>query len=156
MFGTLAPSGVSSNLCEAIGSLMPPGGDGSIEIGFSWAPSRPDNNLRRERFAIGPDESEVIVEAARVLAETNPREEYEVLGLVVRLDRPEGQVEGTVTISSVVDGYARAIRVRLDEMEYETAIEAHRLDRPVRLVGTLVKEGRSYVLRQPSSLTELD
>ena len=143
--------GVSANLCEAIVG-MAGGADTrrALSFDFSWARTRP----MRERgvpavVRLDADVIPVIAEAGRVFRETAPREDFLASGPVVRLDRPEGALSGRVTVVGVVDDQTRRISFDLDLVDYELAVTAHREERSASCIGTLVREGRLFLLRNP-------
>ena len=67
----------------------------------------------------------------------------------MKLERTDGSPSGRVTVAGVVDEHLRKVLLELPSLEYELAIEAHRVEQPVFCEGELVREGRSYVLRNP-------
>jgi hypothetical protein len=140
-------AGVSANLCEALAELVARSGARTCEVTVAAAPSRPGLEERHVSFAAGM--APVLREAARVFRASAPREDFELEGLVLRLERVAGAPTGTVTIAGVVDASLRKVRVELAASDYPVAIEAHREGRPVRCEGELVREGRTYVLRHP-------
>jgi hypothetical protein len=150
---TIAPfheevgAGVSANLCEALSGLVARSGARAFEVTVSAAPSRPGFEERQVSFSA--DTASVLREAARVFRASAPREEFELEGLVIRLERDEGAATGTVTIAGVVDAHLRKVRLELEARDYPTAIEAHLKGRPVRCEGELVREGRTYILHHP-------
>jgi hypothetical protein len=94
---------------------------------------------------------DILEDVADASADT-PREDFELEGAVVRLERAEGAVRGTVTVAGVVDGRLRNVRLELEPEAYAVAAEAHLSGRTVRCEGELAREGRAYVLRQPRRL----
>lgn len=143
-------AGVSANLCEALAGLVARGGARTCEVTVSAAPSRPGFPERHVSFAA--DMAPVLREAARLFRASAPREDFELEGLVTRLERAEGATTGTVTIAGVVDASLRKVRLELEAGDYPTAVQAHLEGRPVRCEGELVREGRAYVLRHPRRL----
>lgn len=140
-------AGVSANLCEALAGLVAHGGARTCEVSVAAAPSRP--GLAHRHVSFTAEEAPLLREAARVFRARAPREDFELEGLVLRLERAAGASTGTVTIAGVVDASLRKVRVELEASDYSTAIEAHGEGRPVRCEGELVREGRAYVLRHP-------
>ncbi|MFY0562370.1 hypothetical protein ACN28E_00895 [Archangium lansingense] len=139
--------GVSANLCEALAGLVSRSGARTCEVTVSAAPSRPGFEERHVAFAA--DEAPVLREAARMFRASTPREDFELEGLVIRLERDERASAGTVTIAGVVDASLRKVRLELEANNYPAAVRAHLEGRPVRCEGELVREGRTYVLRHP-------
>jgi len=144
--------GVSANLCDALagmGSFSE--GNRAVEVQFSWSRNRPlaPESEMPDRVLFSPDAFPVIRQAAVYLRETGPREEFEVRGLVVKLDRPEASTTGKVTIHGLVDDQPRKVVVELRGPDYHKAVTAHALGRLARCSGALVREGRAFRLHEP-------
>jgi hypothetical protein len=71
----------------------------------------------------------------------------EIQGMVTRLQ--ESDSVGTVTLLGVVVGKLRKINVELNEPEYSEAIEAYQERLPVVCTGDLIKEGKTFMLKNP-------
>ena len=151
-FVRAVPNGVSANLCDAlagIGSLTE--GDRSLDIQFSWSRSRP---LASElevpsRIVLNTDAFPVIRQAAVYLKESSPREEFEIRGPVVKLERMEGADIGKATIRGLIDDQPRKVVVELRDADYHKAVTAHDGFRFVRCSGVLAREGRGFRLYEP-------
>jgi hypothetical protein len=91
----------------------------------------------------------VIQEAGRLLRETSPIEEFELVGMVVRLDRPTIAETGTVTVIGFVEEHTHLVRMELSGHDYDTAVRAHAERSLIVCVGVLLKEGRSCILKAP-------
>jgi hypothetical protein len=91
----------------------------------------------------------IIREAGRLFREAAPREEFELRGVVVGLRRDEGAPVGKVTVTAIVDDTLRKVQLELGDPDYTQAVEAHKREQIVLCEGELVREGRSYSLRQP-------
>jgi hypothetical protein len=157
-FSSRVNDGVSANLCDAIVGLMSYGDiEREAHIGINWASSRPNREMAAMpplRFT--PDFIPFLSEAVRFFKDTEPYEDFSVMGSVVRLDRQEGAQSGKVTVIAMVDEKPRSVHFELPDTEYDTACEAHRSQRPVSCIGLLVKEGGSLTLRNPTNFTLLD
>ncbi len=152
-FEKAVSSGVSANLCDAITGLASPMDLGrKLEISISWALSRPLLEPVAAQVMFAPDTFPIIAEAARVFRESAPREEFEVYGPVVRLERTEGAEEGQVTVHAFVEERPMKITIVLDSNEYGKAVDAHGSQKVIRCSGTLIKDGKSYKLRNPSAV----
>jgi hypothetical protein len=149
-FDAVVGQGVSANLCEALAGLERfTSGDQGLAVAFSWSPTRPSPSDAPRRVVLPKDALPFIREAGRLFRARNPREDFELHGLVVRLDRPQGATTGKVTIFGFVDGQPRNIVVELGEADYKLAIQAHQDRVQVVCFGDLVKEGRGFQLRNP-------
>jgi len=157
-FQAAVPKGVSANLCDAIFGLA--GGhesERSVEIGFSWAQSRPLQSRDAKRIVFPRDMIPVIEEAARLFRETSPQEDFELRGPVVKLERAEGAAIGRVTVLGFIDGQPRKVFLELPAAEYHKAVQAHDNQQTVSCRGSLIREGSAFMLRDPCSLDlELD
>ena len=78
------------------------------------------------------------------------------MGYVVRLSREVGDTKGQITIDGYIDNRPRRIQATLGESDYLLADKAHTHEELVMCTGELVREGRSYTLRNPHSFTILD
>jgi len=147
-------SGISSNLCNALAGMIEEREFvRGLEFGFSWSRTRPQT---QEEFPahifISPDSLPVIEEAGRLLREISPREEFELEGIVVKLDRGPTDQVGIITVLGFIEGRPHNIRMQLDGDDYTKATTAHDQRRVISVLGDLIREGRSYVLRQPRGL----
>ena len=142
--------GVSANLCEALAGLTGYEDlEQDVEISFSWALTRPRAN---ERQLLARAYAPLIREAAAVLKAKAPEEDFLAFGSVITLNRTEGAQIGQVVMTALLGGQARRIAFELDRTDYQVAIDAHGAREPISVVGTLVKEGRLYRLRDPRNL----
>lgn len=152
------PRGISANLCDAIVGMA---GDRemlrALEFSFSWSRTRPlQQNGIPGRVSITPDSLPVIEEAGRLLREISPREEFELLGMVIKLERyPESRI-GSATILGFVEEQPHLVKVELAEAQYELALRAHESRAPILVLGDLIREGRRFTLRQPRALKILE
>jgi hypothetical protein len=80
-------------------------------------------------------------------------EDAEIVGVVVRLDRPDQAVEGTATVFGIVEGQPRKIQITLSGADYDKAIQAHKDGSQVFCMGNLSKQGKSFVLKNPHGFT---
>jgi len=148
-FQAAVSRGVSANLCDAVIGLSAVGlGDG-LDIQVSWSRTRPAGRETPSRVFLGSDSIPIIEEAARRFREIAPLEDFEIEGVVTRLDRDPHATEGDVTVTGSVEGQLRRIVLRLGPETYSLAVQAHDERRPVRCTGELVKEGRGYRLKDP-------
>jgi hypothetical protein len=147
-------SGVSANLCSAlVGMIEDREFVKGLEFSFSWSRTRPEKSDQvPSRVFISQDSLPVIEEAGRLLREISPREEFELVGIVVKLDRQPDDRTGQVTTIGFIEDRPHSIRLELGGEDYDTAVTAHKERKLIFALGDLVKEGRSYVLKQPRGL----
>jgi len=141
--------GVSANLCDAVVGLSTVSTGEGVDIQVSWSRARPIDEATPVRVMLDSDSIPLIEEAARQFRETAPADDFEVEGVVTRLDRSPAATEGDVTITGYVEGQMRRVTLRLSQVTYSQAIQAHEERRPVRCTGELVREGRGYRLQNP-------
>jgi len=147
-------SGVSANLCNAlVGMVQDREFVRGLEFGFSWSRTRPQ--IQQEvptHILISPDSLPVIEEAGRLLRAISPREEFELIGIVVKLDRQPDERFGRVTVLGFIEDRTHSIRMELAGEDYTKAVTAHDERKLIFARGDLFKEGRSYVLKEPRGL----
>jgi hypothetical protein len=149
-------SGVSANLCDALvgmGSFTE--GNRTLDIEFTWSRNRPVDPETKvpSKVILNTDAFPVIREAAVYLKESSPREEFEIRGLVVKLERAEGAAMGKVTIHGLIDDQPRKVTVELKDPDYHQAVAAHDHGRLVWCSGLLIREGRAFRLHEPYGFT---
>lgn len=146
--------GVSANLCEAIAGLsMDDDTSRAVDFAFSWSRSRPARENQISRVVIAHDRVQFIQEAARLLRERAPIEGFELEGPVIKLERHGNTGPGIATVYGLVEDSPRRVRIELAEEDYNQAIQAHGDGLDVRCGGRLVREGRSYVIKNPAAFT---
>jgi hypothetical protein len=156
-FDEAVSQGVNANLCDAVAGLW--GGDElqrHLEFSFTWAPSRPVSPEIVRRVSIASDRVPVIREAGRQMRERAPSPDFELTGPVVRLNREADAPTGKATVVGIVDERQVRVSVDLADAEYHKAILAHDQGKSLQLLGTLVREGRGYLLRAPSNVEILE
>jgi len=149
VFSAAVARGVSANLCEAILGLNKGAGDRGVEFSFSWAPSRGEPGGVRNLHRLPPDSMPYLEEVSRHFRQTSEVEGVEVFGVVHRLEATAILDTGKVTIVGTGDGGRLTVHTELEGSLHHLAIEAYEHKLPVACVGELVKEGRSYRLRNP-------
>ena len=147
-FLSVVEKGVSANLCDAI-TGMAGANEAAIEVDFTWSRNRPLFNAERtpRRIMLPSDALPVIKEAGRIFKETSPREDFEAVGPVVKLERNEGAQKGKVTVIAFVDEQPRKLVMELDDAIYHKAVAAHDAQQTVSCYGVLVREGKSFGLK---------
>lgn len=147
-FESAVADGVSANLCEAVSGLWSDDNhQGGLEFRFSWSAARPIETEVRKHVRFSADRIPLIREAAKLMQERSPIKDFELEGVVVKLDRPPGQETGRVTVLGLVDGRPKRVTLSLGDPFYHWALDAHDRERTLHCVGTLVREGRGYQLQ---------
>jgi hypothetical protein len=140
--------GVSANLCDALVALHHCSGERGVDFHFTWAPSRgmPDNT--KSSVTIASDLVPILEEASRLFRETGTQNDVEVLGTVHKLEHQEGS-RGKVTINGTADGIPRTVQIELSGDEHSLAVRSYEERIPLSCRGELMKEGRSWALKNP-------
>ena len=140
--------GISANLCDAIVALHECGDGRGLDVSFSWAPSRGAPRNAAGRVILAPDVMPIVREAARLFRDTAPQEGVEVVGSVFKLER-QSDTRGRITIYGSVEGVRRTVVTELSDGEHSLAVRAYKDRIPLSCTGELVREGRSWVLKNP-------
>lgn len=148
-----AKQGVSANLCDAIAEMLDSTNAEALTLGFSFASRRPLVRTVPRLVVFSSDTSAVLREAAARLRDEASYPATEVVGTVVRLDSHNLTVGGDAVLRAEWDGRVRPVKVTLDAEGYARAIQAHGERALIRMVGDLVREGRSWCLRNPREFT---
>lgn len=138
--------GITASLCEAIKDMVTSeAGEGEIGVSVSWAPSAPIEGESRQGFEFQPSIAPILSRAAVFLRQSEPQEDIFLTGVVVGLHREEGNEDGRVTITCVIDGSVKQLQVQLGANDYSTAIDAHSSRSGVVFRADVVRDGRSYI-----------
>jgi len=150
-FSERVADGVSANLCDAlVGMAGGPEARRDLSFHFSWSRNRRRPIEQRHTIRLDATAFPVIAEAARVFRAITPEDEYTLLGPVVRLERQEWETSGRVTVLSFGEhARPRRVTLALEADDYRAAVEAHDQQLPLIAIGTLYKEGRAFVLKNP-------
>ena len=151
-FEAAVDRGVSANLCDALSGIgSGVSGTRNVDLTFSWALTR-QTARSVDILRISNESIPVIEEAARIMKAKAPREEFELSGVVTKLHREDPQDKGQVTVLGLVDGEPRKVSLEVSGADYKVAIWAHDEYKPLRAYGVLVKDGKSYKLKNPRDL----
>ncbi|ESQ88978.1 hypothetical protein ABAC460_14450 [Asticcacaulis sp. AC460] len=149
-FQNAVQGGVSANLCEALAGFFKISDPTEMSFSVGWALNRPMPEQEAPgKITITNDIIPMIEEAAKTFRQKDTLEAYPVTGPVVKLERPENSESGVVTIWANVEGVVRKLNLTLNEAEYKLATEAHKNYSPIKVVGDVKKQGRSYVIANP-------
>ncbi len=153
-FDRAVSEGVNANLCDAVVGLW--GGNEtqrSLGFSFSWSPARPTSPEMPRSVSFSSDRIPVIQEAGRQMREREPLSEFELRGPVVKLERSEGASTGKATVVGLLEDRQARVTLELDDGQYHIAVRAHDQGHSVRTTGTLVREGRGFLLKNASTLS---
>jgi hypothetical protein len=151
VFEDAVDQGVSANLCDALYTMSEESLASSLEISVDWAVSRKPT-VQADRVTLEPKIMPLLSEASKALKKLGPFEDVEVVGVVGILDRGADDEIGMIVIEGFAMGSKRNVRIELDDAQYHRALEAHDEKRTVAIRGTLVKEGKSWRLLDPTAL----
>ncbi len=152
-FADRVSEGVSANLCAALAGMGKHLSDaGILSVELSWSRTRLLRPQVASRITFPRDYIPILEEAARLFRERGPFEEYDVRGVVERLDRPEGAESGVATVVAEIEGRFRKVSMTLAGNDYELAIQSHGKRVPIIAEGVLERHGRSLVLVGPSNV----
>jgi len=142
--------GLSANLCEALADVLDEGAT-RLEARISWSPRHRGPAGVPAQFVVEREWRDWIRAIGKTLKEHSPIDDYEVQGVVVRLDRrPQRRKDwvGDVWILGFVDERPVQVLVsRVAEREYERFVVAHKNKGVVTCRGALARRGRKYVLQ---------
>ena len=154
--------GVSANLCEALTTMKPPGDQGRLDIGVSWARTRPNLPTGVPTTVSFPQENFAIVQelGRKLRTRALPKRERftgEVRSLQKAVRPLFEDIAGRITIATEVDGHRARVKVELNEDEYRDACDAHRDQKRVAVVGIIRQDvrAREYELSEPSDFQVL-
>src|SRR5262249_44084342 len=148
--------------CDRFAALVYQTAYSGMSFAFAFSPEwGVPNQLRRTEFFVGPKHVDMARAAAESLRGESLEIPIEVYGTVVRLQNEADPSdlstitdEGEISVLYASEDYGDIhLRIGLPPPEYLKAVEAHRLGRPVRVSGTLVRRGRYWYLLNPSGLT---
>lgn len=152
----VAPGGVSADLCEALIGLYEGSQAEQIRFSVTWSPLRPPPAGTVSDVTLPAGVVPVLQETVRVLYATAPREDVTVQGFVVRLEPATHASQGRATIHGLFDGAFRSIVCDLAGEDYRRTLHAYERRQMIRCTGDLVREGETYVLRNPHAVAILD
>ena len=148
-FRDVVSRGAGADLCDALAMLIEP--FHGIDVRLSWARTRPMKTAG-ETVRFGSSDAPVLREAARCFREREPLPDTSLVGRVQRLQRSDGQTDGTVTLRTWIDRRVRSVSAVLNGRDYDRAIQAHRDNAPVVMFGDLERFGSRWRLRNPRIL----
>jgi len=148
--------GVSANLCEAIGALVNTVEAGSLRASVSFATHWPVASDVPRSTIVTPEVVPALQEAARELRAEAVLLGTDAQGPVVKLHSDDVTRGGDIVIHADVEDRLRFLRITLGPAEYAKAVDAHKQDRLVRIVGDLAREGVSWTLQSPRRFAVID
>lgn len=158
-FDEAVAMGVSADLCESLGIICESATITAVSISLGWAPARPEPIHVPTHHEFTPDALAYIKEAGRSLRERSPVEGFEVLGIVIAIDRPTGDpyqasdaFAGVATVLADVDGRPRKVRIAVFGDDWTKAHDAMKKGLLLSCRGELTREGKFFVLKNPRDI----
>lgn len=153
-FEAVVERGVSANLCGAITKMAEEQAGARLSVKIEWATSRlPRATTLPPMVEFSPSLLPVVSDAYSVLRQLGPFEDTPVEGIVTQLNRGKDEAAiGSIVIDGEARGERRKVHVELPDAQYHLAVRAHDERYPVRVLGTLAKKGRYWVLSDPGQL----
>lgn len=151
IFDTTVELGVSSNLCKAISEISMNGeNDVEMEIAFN---NGIENELEVNKIEIKKEVIPTINLVKNHFRKDLNIDDYVLIGHVTKLKQEVEEDDGSITLSTIIEGKLRKVSLILDADDYIIAQEAHRNKALLRCVGTLTKhERRNYLVNITSIL----
>jgi len=149
VFQDAVAQGVSANLCTALvnmNSNHPQPAD-QLRFGFTWARTRPIDAQTPREVVFRAESIPIIQEAARILKATEPMDDQDIQGYVVKLQQREPG--GIATVATVIEGLPRKVTIELTEDDHKRAIEAYEKRIEMACRGRLTRSGQLWSLKDP-------
>jgi hypothetical protein len=160
-FEEAVTSGVSADLCEGLAQFEGRTAFARVEFRFAWAPARPSPDPLPTIIDFTDATLKVIGQAGRQLRAATPVENFELLGVVVKLTRPGGpgdSFEGEAVVQTIVDNIFRQVTIELfGQVDWETADRAMRAKEQLflRCEGELIRTTKPFRLIRARKLRVL-
>jgi hypothetical protein len=146
-FENAVASGVSANLCEAVANLIEQ--SNGLDISLTWARTRPTPEaLRKVIFSV--NDAEILKEAARTFRLRQPKPDVTLYGSIHKLKRDQEEVEGVVTLKTIIDDKSQSVSAVLDQATYAVAVQAHKAQTQVIVTGDLERIGQRWQMTNAS------
>lgn len=151
IFREAVESGVSAELCQAAKGLLAL--DADVEVSLSLATDVAASRTGPTVVRLSRDSFDALDHAVREFRSSDPVPGVRVVGVVEDLHRSTlSDGAGTVALR-VLDNSSNLemnkLRLRLEPHEYDEAIEAHRQNRVIRVVGSIEREANLFWLYSP-------
>lgn len=145
VFEALVERGLSANLCDSLGRMVEQSESSSpVHIGLTWARSLPLVQESPNSFTVSPSIVPILKDAASYLRSREPEQRVLLTGVVTDLHRELRDQEGEVSVTTVLAGSPRKLRVPLPGPDYQEAIRAHDERAAVMFRADIVKAGRQW------------
>lgn len=149
--------GVTANLCEALSGVLRAMEGSTLEARFGWARNRPLPPFVPTPLRLLPESIPILDAVAKEFRAREPQPDFELRGPILELASEDPSLGGTLTIGGALDNRVVRVRVQVSRADYARALKAHEEKRVVLTEGELVREGRSFALRNARNFSvEMD
>lgn len=159
--------GLSKEMTSAVKGFVNNSDGAAVKIEWSRATNLADKpsmdvaneiderTISNSEIEFKPTDYPVLKQVEERLEAPTEIDQVTVTGSVEVLTRQVGRV-GVIVVNVRSGSPAKKIRVQLPYSSYNTALEAHRLEYPIRVSGRQERRGNYYWLFDPGSLVVLD
>jgi hypothetical protein len=152
-------AGFSANMCEDFATLMEQTAPSGMGFAFAFSPEWPARKL--DELWVGPQHMEMSRAAAKAMWEEPISRLLEVSGRIIRLQNeadPTDLLDETHDREVLVHWNSEEfgemnVKMFLAPNDYLAAVQAHLRGRQIRVKGKLERQGRRWVLVDPSNFT---
>ena len=154
--------GVSANLCDAISNITEKAK--TTEFSMTWAKNRPVTNFHTPNaVSFNQDEAKIIANWADTFRKSESYSDSETIsreritGWVYQLQQKDRQdEEGTIHITTTIEGQPKKLKVRLSEQDYAKAVQAHGGRNLISIEADVSRTENKLELKNPGDLAILD
>ncbi len=138
VFGPTVDRGVSANMCNALLGFSGSDYARAFSIAISPSPAEPDQANEHRQFLFDHNSVATLRVAVEYFKDHYVLPDFQVLGIVKRLDREPTDEAGEVSIHAVIsEGEEKNVSVELSAKDYLEAIHAHEHKLVVHCEGDL-------------------
>jgi len=148
--------GISANFLDSISRISATSPNQDIDFKISWSRNRPAPNNIDTEISISTNTVQVFTNASSILKEREAEKEYNMRGVVIRLQKEKYSKTGKATVLDISSGAPRKITIELTEQQYQLAIDAHKKYKVIQCIGEISKRGRTYTLINQGNLNILE
>jgi len=148
--------GLSANLFDSIVRIAATSPGQDIDLNITWSRNRPAPQDIETDITVSSGVISIFSNVSSILKEREPETEYNMRGVVIRLQKEKSTGNGKVTVLDISSGVPRKITLELSGQQYDTAIEAHKKYKTIQCIGEIARRGRSYILINQGKLDILE
>lgn len=149
--------GVSREFCVGLSKILKEEAVGEFETRFQWSATLPAPGDLPYAVNIDATAHELVELTAEKLRANKIEPQQVFSGKIVELRRDDGDAYGYIKVSTIRNGRAAEILVRLPADHYDQALGWHRASRPVLVEGQIRSSvGRPLTVRDPRRCHPVD